>query len=86
MCETRGSDQMTPKSNFLGTKEKRTPLINMVNVHSMLWRFFSSAGTGKLVKVDRKKDGAKYGKTLDEKPFGRGSSPSSRIITLILSP
>ena len=32
----------------------------------MLWRYFSAAGTGKLVRIEGKMNGAKYREILDE--------------------
>jgi hypothetical protein len=38
----------------------------------MLWRYFSAAGTGKLVRIEGKMNGAKYREILDENLLQRG--------------
>uniref|UniRef100_A0AAZ3RJA1 Transposable element Tc1 transposase n=1 Tax=Oncorhynchus tshawytscha TaxID=74940 RepID=A0AAZ3RJA1_ONCTS len=35
----------------------------------MLWGCFSMAGTGRLIRIDRKMNGAKYREILDENPL-----------------
>lgn len=61
---------------------------------NMLWAYFPSAGTGKVVRVVGKMDRAKYRATLEEnllvcKSFETESetvSPSSKIMTLNIQP
>lgn len=43
-------------------------LQSMVLVSIMVWQYFSSAGTGKMVKVENKMDRAKCGEILEENP------------------
>uniref|UniRef100_A0A803JWW4 Transposase Tc1-like domain-containing protein n=1 Tax=Xenopus tropicalis TaxID=8364 RepID=A0A803JWW4_XENTR len=80
-CGRRCSGQMRPKWNFLPKMQNAmcggkltlhiilntpSPLSNMVVAAFMLWGCLSSAGTGKLVRVDGKMDGAKYRAILEE--------------------
>jgi hypothetical protein len=59
----------------------------------MLWGCFSSAGTGRLVRIEAKMIGAKYKEILDENccralrisNWGKGS-PSNRTTTLSTQP
>ena len=71
---------MKPKLNFLATMQnvmfgvKATQLITLNTIPTvkhgggsiMVWACFSSAGTGKMVKIDGKMDGAKYRTILEE--------------------
>jgi transposase len=41
----------------------------------MLWGCFSAAGTGKLVRIEAKMNGAKYREILDEKLLQRAQDP-----------
>lgn len=54
------------KSNTAHHPEHTIPNMKHGDGSIMLWGCFSSAGTGKLVRVDGKMDGAKYGAILDE--------------------
>ena len=56
----------------------------------MLWGFFSAAGTGSLVRIEAKMNGAKYREILDENllqtsDWGEGL-PSNRTTTLSTQP
>ncbi|MCJ8737809.1 hypothetical protein PDJAM_G00028230 [Pangasius djambal] len=54
------------KPNTAHHPEHTIPTMKHVGGSIMLWGCFSSAGTGKLVRVDGKMDGAKYRAILDE--------------------
>jgi hypothetical protein len=55
----------------------------------MLWGCFSAAGTGRLVRIKAKMNGAKYREILDEsllQSTGMKGSPSNRTMTLSTQP
>ena len=66
--------------------ENTIPTVKHGGSSIMLWRCFSSAGTGKLVRIEGMMDGAKYrvileGNLFQSKETGTGST-SSRTMTL----
>ena len=78
----RYSGQMRLKLSFLAIKENamsganptppifpRTPTMKHGGGSIMLWGCFSSAGTGKLVRIDGMMDGAKYREILEGNLF-----------------
>uniref|UniRef100_A0A8K9UU74 Tc1-like transposase DDE domain-containing protein n=1 Tax=Oncorhynchus mykiss TaxID=8022 RepID=A0A8K9UU74_ONCMY len=54
------------KSNTAHHTEHTIPTVKHGGGSIMVWAFFSSAGTGKMVKIDGKMDGAKYRTILEE--------------------
>ena len=54
------------KTNTAHHPEHTIPTVKYGGSSIMLWGCFSSAGTGKMVKVDGKMDGAKYREILEE--------------------
>lgn len=80
----------TSQEGDIANMRKNDPHSMMPSV--MLWGCFSSAGTGKLVRIEVKMDGAKHSVILEENPIFSlketyergGGSPSSRIMTLSL--
>ena len=57
---------MWAKANTAHHPEHTIPTKKHGGGSIMLWGYLSSAGTGKLVRVDGKMDGAKYGAILEE--------------------
>uniref|UniRef100_A0A674PB52 Tc1-like transposase DDE domain-containing protein n=1 Tax=Takifugu rubripes TaxID=31033 RepID=A0A674PB52_TAKRU len=54
------------KSNTAHHPEHTIPTVKHGGGSIMVWACFSSAGTGKMVKIDGKMDGAKYRTILEE--------------------
>lgn len=54
------------KTNTANHPENTIPTVKHGGGNIMLWGYSSSAGTGKLVKVDRKVNGAKHRAILEE--------------------
>ncbi|CDQ92007.1 unnamed protein product [Oncorhynchus mykiss] len=57
------------KSNTAHHPEHTIPTVKHDGGSIMVWACFSSAGTGKMVKIDGKMDGAKYRTILEENPM-----------------
>lgn len=74
----RCSGQMRLKLNFLATKENAMSGANPTHLITQripsLWGCFSAAGTGKLVSIEGKMDGAKYRDILEQNLFQFASS------------
>ena len=81
------------KTNTAHHPEHTIPTVKHGGDSIMWWGCFSSAETGKLVRVDGKMDGAKYRTILEENPLESakdlrlgGGSPFSRTTTLNIQP